>query len=150
VEPPAAPVAEIKASLVLKGVHFLNGRHELAPDSRSVLDDVARSLLAYPEVRVEIQGHTDSGGSAAFNESLSLRRAESVRDYLVAQGVPMRRIRAVGYGERFPIASNSTPEGRPITAVKVHRIGTRAAGPPRRRAPVRRSAPSSGCGAWPG
>jgi outer membrane protein OmpA-like peptidoglycan-associated protein len=124
VEPPAAPVAEIKASLVLKGVHFPNGRHELAPDSRTVLDDVARSLLAYPEVMVEIQGHTDSGGSAAYNESLSLRRAEAVRDYLVTQGVPLRRIRAVGYGERFPIASNSTPEGQAENRrVEVHRIG---------------------------
>ena len=73
---------------------------------------------------IEIQGHTDSGGSAAFNESLSLRRAEAVRDYLVAQGVPIRRLRAVGYGERFPIASNSTPEGQAENRrVEVHRIG---------------------------
>ncbi len=124
IQPTLPPVVEIKESLVLKGVHFLNGKHELAPDSRAVLDVVARSLLAYPEVMIEIQGHTDSAGSATYNESLSLRRAEAVRDYLVTQGVPIRRMRAVGYGERFPIASNADPEGQAENRrVEVHRIG---------------------------
>ncbi|MBM4117542.1 hypothetical protein FJ251_07305, partial [bacterium] len=123
-EPPAAPVAEIKGALILEGVHFLTGSAELAPDSRVVLDTVARSLLAYPEVRIEIQGHTDSAGSAASNEALSLRRAEAVRDYLIGQGVAAARLRAVGYGERFPIASNSTAAGQAENRrVEVHRLG---------------------------
>jgi outer membrane protein OmpA-like peptidoglycan-associated protein len=116
-------VAEIKQALVLKGVNFLTGSEELTPESLSALADVARSLIAYPDVRVEIQGHTDSAGAAAFNESLSLKRAESVRDHIVTYGVDIRRLRAVGYGERFPIASNSNAEGRALNRrVEIHRI----------------------------
>ena len=123
-EPVNEPVAEIKGALILEGVHFLTGSAELAPDSRVVLNGVARSLLAFPAVQIEIQGHTDSAGSAAYNEALSLRRAEAVRDYLVQQGVAASRLRAVGYGERFPIASNSTPAGQAENRrVEVHRIG---------------------------
>jgi len=114
---------EIKKSLVLDGVNFLSGSNELTPESLVILDTVAQSLLAYPEVIVEIQGHTDSAGGAAFNETLSLGRAEAVRDYLVSHGVPIRRMRAVGYGERFPIASNSTAQGRAENRrVEIHRI----------------------------
>ncbi len=116
-------VAEIKQALVLKGVNFLTGSDELTPDSLTGLAEVARSLVAYPEVRVEIQGHTDSAGAAAFNESLSLKRAESVRDHIVTYGVDIRRLRAVGYGERFPIASNSNADGRSLNRrVEIHRI----------------------------
>lgn len=123
-EPVAEPVAKIKGALILEGVRFLTGSEELAPDSRVVLDAVARSLLTYPEVQIEIQGHTDNIGSAAFNEALSLRRAETVRDYLVRLGVDAARLRAVGYGERFPIASNSTPQGQAENRrVEVHPIG---------------------------
>ena len=114
---------EIKQALVLKGVTFLNNSKELSPDSATILDEVAQSLLAYPEVAVEIQGHTDSRGSAPYNESLSLKRAESVRDYLVGKGIPILRMRAVGYGERFPIASNSAAQGRDENRrVEIHRI----------------------------
>ena len=116
-------VKEITEALVLKGVRFVKGSDQLTLDSQSILDDVAKSLLAYPDVVIEIQGHTDSSGSAVFNERLSLRRAESVRDYLVTQGVDIQRMRAVGYGERFPIASNGSDEGRAQNRrVEIHRI----------------------------
>ena len=116
-------VEEIKAALVLSGVNFLSGSNELTPESLAILETVAQSLLAYPEVIVEIQGHTDSAGAAAFNETLSLNRAEAVRDHLVSRGVEIHRLKAVGYGERFPIASNSTAKGRADNRrVEIHRI----------------------------
>ena len=73
---------------------------------------MAASLKAWPEVRVEVGGHTDSSGPAELNRNLSQQRAESVRQYLIDAGVAPGRITAVGYGEDRPIADNSTAEGR--------------------------------------
>jgi outer membrane protein OmpA-like peptidoglycan-associated protein len=102
----------IEEKFVLKGVNFESGSAALTPDSYTLLDDVVRSLQAYPEVRVEIRGHTDSQGPAGFNLELSQKRAESVKQYLVNSGIDPARIATVGVGEEEPIASNSTPEGR--------------------------------------
>jgi OOP family OmpA-OmpF porin len=73
---------------------------------------VAESLLANPEVRIEIGGHTDATGSAATNRRLSLQRAQSVKAYLVRKGVRPDRLETVGYGPDNPIATNDTEEGR--------------------------------------
>lgn len=105
-------VAEIKEPLVLEGVTFLSGSAVLTPESLSVLRKVASSLRAYPEVKIEVQGHTDGVGSAESNRSLSLKRALAVRDYMIQQGIDPGRLTAVGHGEDFPIAPNDTPEGR--------------------------------------
>jgi outer membrane protein OmpA-like peptidoglycan-associated protein len=102
----------IEEKFVLRGVNFESGSAALTPDSYSILDEVVRSLQAYPEVRVEIRGHTDSQGPASFNLELSQRRAESVRQYLMNAGIDQSRLVAVGVGEEEPISSNSTPEGR--------------------------------------
>jgi OOP family OmpA-OmpF porin len=93
-------------------VNFESGADVLTSSSQTVLDDVAESLQAYPEVRVEIAGHTDSSGSAELNRNLSQQRAESVRDYLIGKGISGDRLVARGYGEDQPIASNATREGR--------------------------------------
>ena len=77
-----------------------------------VLDLVARSLLDWPSVRVEIAGHTDAVGSEASNQRLSQQRAGAVRDWLVARGVDPGRLVARGYGESEPIDDNDTPGGR--------------------------------------
>ncbi len=105
-------VAEIAESKVLEGVNFAHNSADLTPSSFAVLDNVAASLAAYPEVKVEIQGHTDSSGSAAYNLDISSRRAASVKEYLVRQGIATDRLTAVGYGEDLPLANNETKAGR--------------------------------------
>jgi len=104
--------AEMKASMVLKGVRFKTGSAELDPSSTTVLDEVAASLKAWPGVRVEIQGHTDNVGATEPNRDLSSRRAESVRQYLISTGIDGARLTAVGYGEDLPVADNTTEAGR--------------------------------------
>jgi outer membrane protein OmpA-like peptidoglycan-associated protein len=84
------------------------------PDLRRDLQAVANSLLKYPNSRIEVIGHTDSSGSAAFNQDLSQRRAASVANVLRDTGVPGARLAAFGRGEDQPIATNLTPEGRAL------------------------------------
>lgn len=113
VGPDGCPLAEeIRASLVLEGVTFVTASAELTPQAHEVLTGVAASLKAYPEVRVEVQGHTDAIGSAVANRALSQARAESVRAFLIESGIAADRIAAVGYGEDYPVAPNDTEEGR--------------------------------------
>jgi OOP family OmpA-OmpF porin len=76
------------------------------------LDRVARSLLDWPEVRVEVAGHTDSIGTEEYNEDLSYRRARAVKDYLVSEGVAADRMDVRGFGESRPIADNASEDGR--------------------------------------
>ena len=84
----------------------------LRPDLTSDIRTVAASLLRYPNSRIEVIGHTDNTGSAAYNQDLSQRRAVSVAEVLRGSGVPSGRIAAFGRGEDAPIASNLTPQGR--------------------------------------
>lgn len=77
-----------------------------------VLDSVAIILKEYSDTTVTVVGHTDSVGDAAYNQSLSEQRAQSVASYLRSQGVESQRFNVMGYGEQSPIASNSTKEGR--------------------------------------
>jgi outer membrane protein OmpA-like peptidoglycan-associated protein len=102
----------IQAKLILKGVNFITASAELTEESYSILDEVYNSLEAFPEVRVEISGHTDAVGMASYNKMLSQDRANSVRNYLLSRGILPTRITAVGYGKERPIASNSSNEGR--------------------------------------
>ena len=76
------------------------------------LDQIAATLNKYPESKVVVKGYTDSRGSEDYNLQLSERRAESVRNYLVAKQVDPSRITAIGFGESLPVASNDTQEGR--------------------------------------
>ena len=85
---------------------------EILPGLYPDLNRVAEVLNRYPDTTIQVAGHTDSSGSDALNMSLSQRRAESVRSYLIQQGIDSSRIEAVGYGKTRPIASNSTAEGR--------------------------------------
>ncbi len=111
--PKSAPLfQESRDTLVLEGVHFETANAVLTANSRTILDIVARSLADWPEVRVEIGGHTDARGSDSYNLELSQRRAEAVRVYLVERGVAAERLTARGYGESNPIASNGTDTGR--------------------------------------
>ncbi len=98
--------------LVLTGQHFKFDSAELTLNAQEILDGVADSLISYPQNNdIEVQGHTSSEGSDAYNMRLSQRRAESVADYLRMKNVPNRLI-TKGYGESQPVADNSTEEGR--------------------------------------
>jgi outer membrane protein OmpA-like peptidoglycan-associated protein len=101
-----------KARGVLKGVNFKFGSAELAATSFKVLDETAAALNEFPEVKVEVQGHTDSTGPAEANTKLSQARAQAVMDYLVGKGVDAKRLTAKGYGPDKPIADNKTKVGR--------------------------------------
>ena len=82
------------------------------PDLQSDLGVLASSLGDYPNSTIQIVGHTDSDGDAAFNQQLSERRANAVADVLLDHGVPFNRIQTFGRGESQPVASNLTPEGK--------------------------------------
>jgi len=108
-EPP--PIEE---KVNLKGVNFFPGKAVLSLDAKRVLDGVAEQLLAYPNVKIEIQGHSDNLGKVATNQKLSEDRAKAVVSYLATKGVKMNRMKAVGYGPSQPIADNATEEGREL------------------------------------
>jgi outer membrane protein OmpA-like peptidoglycan-associated protein len=91
---------------------FATDSAAVRPDLRSDLNAVASSLLKYPNSRIEVIGHTDNTGAAAYNQDLSQRRAVAVASVLRDSGVPGGRIGAFGRGEDQPIASNLTPDGR--------------------------------------
>ena len=101
-----------RTRLTLRGVNFELGKAVLLPISRDILEEVARSLVANPGVRVEVAGHTDSTGSRALNERLSLARAESVKAFLVENGVAADRMTVQGYASTQPVATNRTASGR--------------------------------------
>ncbi|MBI1967967.1 MAG: OmpA family protein, partial [Gemmatimonadetes bacterium] len=101
-----------RAPVILRGVNFETGRSALKPESFAVLDAVAASLLANPEIRIEVAGYTDNTGSEDTNVRLSQNRAAAVRAYLAARGVAIDRMIAKGYGSASPIATNTTAAGR--------------------------------------
>ncbi len=104
--------AEKAQTFKLEGVNFRSGSDQLTGDSIENLSDVAAFLKSQPELRVELAGHTDAQGSAIFNMQLSQKRADAVKTFLVRAGINPDRLRAVGYGETTPVATNATPDGR--------------------------------------
>ncbi len=105
-------MATRQTRVTLRGVNFELGKAVLLPISRDILTEVARSLVANPQVQVEVAGHTDSTGSRAVNERLSLARAESVKAFLIENGVAADRMTVQGYASTQPVASNRTASGR--------------------------------------
>jgi OOP family OmpA-OmpF porin len=101
-------------TIVLRGVNFEFNKSALTVNAKALLDGVADALLARPEVKVEIDGHTDNVGSDSYNLGLSARRVESVKEYLIGRGIDARRLGTKGYGESQPIASNDNEEGREL------------------------------------
>ena len=96
----------------MSDVLFRSGSYELAPGARETLAKVSGIVLAYPSLHLSVEGHTDSVGSDDYNQALSEHRAQSVRDYFVAQGISSASVEAHGFGKTEPIASNDSPEGR--------------------------------------
>ncbi|MBN1755745.1 carboxypeptidase regulatory-like domain-containing protein [bacterium] len=99
--------------LTLRGIYFDLDKATIKPESRPTLDEAIKILKDNPDIRVKIEGHTDSQGSDDYNMGLSQRRADSVKSYLVTQGnIDASRIQSIGMGEGYPIASNDNEEGR--------------------------------------
>ena len=103
---------ELGEVIVLKGVNFATSSDMLKEGSSNVLDEVAETLKRYPNMVVEVAGYTDNRGSASLNQALSQKRAESVANYLIANGVSSANLKAKGYGIDSPIADNGTAAGR--------------------------------------
>jgi len=102
----------VPVSIDLKGVNFDFDKATLRPDAVAILSEAAEILRRYPELRVEVAGHTDSIGTDAYNQGLSERRARAVYDYLTSNGVDASRLAGPnGYGESRPIAPNTNPDG---------------------------------------
>jgi outer membrane protein OmpA-like peptidoglycan-associated protein len=93
-------------------VLFDTGKYTLKPLARERLAKVSGIILAHPGLKLEVEGHTDSVGSDEFNQLLSEKRAATVRDYLVSQGIPMNSVVARGFGKTQPVAPNDTAAGR--------------------------------------
>lgn len=100
--------------LTLTGVVFDFNKATLTPDARKILDDVSKKIVAYKKIPMELAGHTDSVGSDEYNLKLSDLRANSVKEYLIEQGVAADGLTAKGYGESQPVAPNDTDAGRQL------------------------------------
>jgi outer membrane protein OmpA-like peptidoglycan-associated protein len=100
----------LKANLA--DVLFATGKFELQPTAREALAKFSGIVLAHPGLKMQVEGYTDIVGSDTFNQTLSENRANSVRAYLIAQGIDPTSITAVGYGKSNPVASNDTSSGR--------------------------------------
>jgi outer membrane protein OmpA-like peptidoglycan-associated protein len=105
------PIVELGRKLIIENLLFLTASSEL-PDVVRELDILADFMNAKPNIEILIEGHTDNVGTHPVNDALSLKRAESVKGYLVKQGIPAKRVSTTGFGERKPLASNNSEFGR--------------------------------------
>jgi outer membrane protein OmpA-like peptidoglycan-associated protein len=105
---------EMPKTYTLKDVLFNTGSAVLMPSSYESLDELAEYLLHKTSIFIELAGHTDSDGDDASNLTLSQKRAETCRNYLIKKGVPENRVYASGYGETQPLADNDTDYGKQL------------------------------------
>jgi outer membrane protein OmpA-like peptidoglycan-associated protein len=98
--------------LVLKPVYFDFDMYALTPAAIATLDEVLASMAYYPETKLLLSGNADEKGSLKYNQKLSEKRADAVKQYLVSKGIPAERFSTIGYGKTKPIADNKTEEGR--------------------------------------
>jgi outer membrane protein OmpA-like peptidoglycan-associated protein len=96
------------------GIHFDVDKSTLKPGSEKVLMEIVKLLKGYPDLKIEIQGHTDSQGSKDYNLKLSERRAQTVKSFLIIYGIDASRMITKGYGPDKPVTSNETDEGRAL------------------------------------
>jgi outer membrane protein OmpA-like peptidoglycan-associated protein len=109
---PEDDVVKMDVPIVLEGITFATGKSEITPESAAVLQGALKTLTTYKDIIVEISGHTDDVGSSSSNQKLSQKRADSVRFWLIAQGVEPDRIVAKGYGEDSPRVPNNSPDNK--------------------------------------
>jgi OOP family OmpA-OmpF porin len=106
---PTAPKEEV---MILRGIHFDFDKYNIKPEWAVVLDEGVQTLTKRPNIKVIIEGHTDSMGTFPYNQKLSERRAHAVYNYFNKKGISADRMKTIGYGELKPKASNTTPNGR--------------------------------------
>ena len=114
---PAKPALAIVTDCEVKiaqQIHFEYNKDKIRPESFPILDAVVEILNRNPDIKIEVQGHTDNRGSAAYNKGLSNRRAGSVMKYLVSHGVPADRLTSMGYGFDRPLVDNTTEQNRAL------------------------------------
>jgi outer membrane protein OmpA-like peptidoglycan-associated protein len=108
-------LVKVGMRITLRGVYFDFNKMTIKPEMGPALDDAAKFLRGNPDIRIELQGHTDSIGSEQHNLTLSKKRAEAVRNCLVDDyGISADRLKVRGYGESRPIATNETRQGRAL------------------------------------
>ena len=95
-----------------KTILFDSGRASFKKETDQVLEAMVAIFKEYPQADFSIEGHTDSVGAKSSNQKLSEKRANAVRDYLIANGISAERLSATGFGEENPIATNKTSKGR--------------------------------------
>lgn len=115
---------EIKRGrVILRGVEFTWGSSVLSTAAMEILDQVYESLMAYKEIKLELQAHTDNSGNPDSNLRISQSRADACRDYLIQKGIDAQRLRASGKGHKEPIADNSSAYGQQLNnRIELHRI----------------------------
>jgi len=109
---PEGATVDSRGCWILKNLNFDTNKADIKAEGARILDDVVSIMQANPSLKLEVQGHTDNKGSAAYNKKLSQKRADSVMDYLAKKGIGKDRLSAIGYGFDKPAASNDTEEGR--------------------------------------
>jgi OOP family OmpA-OmpF porin len=109
---PKSMTVNITGCWIAKGLEFDSNKWEIKPKYYGLMNKAVRVFQVNPALTVEIVGHTDNTGSEELNQKLSEKRANAVRDYFIANGIASDRLTARGMGEKDPIASNDTPEGR--------------------------------------
>lgn len=98
--------------IIARGIRFDVNKATIRPESMGVLNEIAKLMKDHPEINFSVEGHTDSDGETAFNQSLSERRAEAVVNEMIRLGIDGSRMTSKGFGESAPIDTNSTPEGK--------------------------------------
>jgi len=109
---PEDDVVKMDVPIVLEGITFETGKSDITPESAVVLQGALKTLTTYKDIIVEISGHTDNVGSNSSNQSLSQKRADSVRFWLISNGVDPDRIIAKGYGEEYPRVPNDSKDNK--------------------------------------
>ncbi|MGH2668778.1 MAG: OmpA family protein, partial [bacterium] len=109
---PRGAAVDNRGCWVVKGLLFATDSSAIDAKGKRSLDEVATVLRQNPNLRVQIDGHTDSTASDGYNRTLSARRAQAARSYLIAKGIDEDRLEAKGFGESKPAADNATAEGR--------------------------------------
>lgn len=138
----------------MSDVLFAFNKYELKPEAREKLAKISGILLAYPDLKVSVEGYTDSIGSDEYNQKLSEERADSVKDFLVAQSVPQNEVSAEGFGKNNPVADNSTSSGRAQNrrvelVVSGQAIGIQGQNGPQNQPDQQQVQPNGGQGAAP-
>jgi outer membrane protein OmpA-like peptidoglycan-associated protein len=98
----------------ISDVLFDTGKYDLRATAREALAKLSGIVIAHPGLKLQIEGHTDSVGDETFNQTLSENRANSVRAYLINQGIDPTSVTALGYGKSNPVASNDNAAGRQL------------------------------------